>query len=448
MSSVIGWIKSNILIVVCLVVSILSLVSLLVWPTSSSGSALVEEINKKAGPLPKKLDAYHKTQIEIPPQSLDDIPKKVPWPASQAVIDALKDIFVKRDAEYQRFAKIIVNKNRRSRTVFSPGVLPTVRSQDKLFTAKKKYLDQLDALYATLKPAVAPTAEEKNKQDLDVEVKWKAANAVQEVTPELRPRLNRQIAIKRMALFKSRAIGKGLYAESRIFRRLSWAQEEGKRAAPSKVYEGHLQVWILNDLIEAIRTINTPKAGGGPNLISGPIKRLVAIGVNEAYVGLPETGGQPPEDTANSLLGNLFQRSSTGRRTNPLYDVHHAELVMVADTARIPKIVNAFRATNFMTVLKLDTAALDPFADYRAGYYYGSGENLATLTLNVEVIMFRRWTAGHDTPEAAKELGETLDLGYMPNDIRWRLGIPVHDPKFKPPTSFGFELTTSSKVTP
>ncbi len=102
-----------------------------------------------------------------------------------------------------------------------------------------------------------------------------------------------------------------------------------------------------------------------------------------------------------------FAFSFTGRKTNPLYDVRLIQLVLIAETARIPVVLDALSRKNFITILDAKLEAVDAFEEVGEGYFYGSA-GVSKLTLDLETVWLREWTAP-----------------LMPPDLKLALGIPV-----------------------
>ncbi len=103
--------------------------------------------------------------------------------------------------------------------------------------------------------------------------------------------------------------------------------------------------------------------------------------------------------------------SFTGRTDNPLYDVRDVRLEIVVDSAKIPEIFDALARQNFMTVINARIDAQDLFAAIRDGYFYGTAP-VSLLTLDIETIWLREWTAQ-----------------FMPTGLKQALGIPIEAPK-------------------
>jgi hypothetical protein len=136
--------------------------------------------------------------------------------------------------------------------------------------------------------------------------------------------------------------------------------------------------------------------------------------VTPGYVGIDTTGALTkngrlnPGTTTNTgaRLPNGFRMSPTGRRSNNIYDVVHAQLSLIVDYKQIVNVFEAFGKTNFMTVLKADITDIDEYKAMHDGYLYGDSD-CVQLDMIIETLWLRDWT---------KRL--------MPQAIRERLSIP------------------------
>ena len=90
--------------------------------------------------------------------------------------------------------------------------------------------------------------------------------------------------------------------------------------------------------------------------------------------------------------GRDYAKRHTGRVSNGVYDVRTVEVVLVAETAKLPKVFDAIAAQNFMTIVDARLEPADPFAAVRMGYIYGA-EPVSQITLTLESIWLRDVTA-------------------------------------------------------
>ena len=250
---------------------------------------------------------------------------------------------------------------------------------------------------------------------------------------------------QRLAIYGQTAQEKSVYADASIFNLPEWAGE-GKPNERQWYDWQHLH-WLHSDVVEAIRKANT--ADGEPTTIVGSpassvVKRIVSIEAMPMYdTGAASSGRrgaaggrQAPSGRAQSSRGFTskyspedrgmegegfaeeeesgpapfappsaesfadptqpypldFSRSISGRPTRSgLYDTREVVLILIVDSMRLPQLFEAVNSTNFMTVVGVKAAAVDPYRDLAMGYYYGP-DPVAEVTLNVETAWLRDWT--------------------------------------------------------
>lgn len=191
---------------------------------------------------------------------------------------------------------------------------------------------------------------------------------------------------------------------------------------PYQIWEAQLELWIQQDIIEAIglaNNVSDPDA----SVLTGPVKRLESVRVLPGYVGLHtrggavEQGGQPgapyrqPENYTLPSKSNVprdFYVGPTGRVSNSVYDVRHVELQMVVDYTRLPVLFNALSRVNFMTVLRCELSEVDEYEAYREGFVYGPDADVVHARIVVESLWLRDWTEPM-MPERVKQYLGILD---------------------------------------
>ena len=135
------------------------------------------------------------------------------------------------------------------------------------------------------------------------------------------------------------------------------------------------------------------------------------------------TGGAPKvsdDDSRGAVAGDPIDPSQpvaldyslrfTGRKSNALYDVFPVDIELIADSTRIPEILDAIARENFFTITNLSITPADPFLAASQGYMYGVAP-VCHLYLTVETVWLRQWTSEK-----------------MPDDAKKALGIPVDEP--------------------
>jgi len=214
-------------------------------------------------------------------------------------------------------------------------------------------------------------------------------------------------------------------------------------AQDAAIFEEQWKFWVVSDILRAFSAAN----GANPAVVQAPLKRVMRLrvlpaeGTTAAAGGGGEasamgggddmgamgggdgmggdgmgsggmgsagmaSGGEVTAVATSGGAGSLgtpqvdprieaprdFSRRFTGRVSNPVYDVRLAEVVFVAETARLPRIFDAIAAQNFMTIVDVRVSPADPFEAARDGYLYGV-EPVSEVRAVIETIWFRDWTA-------------------------------------------------------
>jgi hypothetical protein len=208
--------------------------------------------------------------------------------------------------------------------------------------------------------------------------------------------------------------------------------------ANTQMFDWQWQYWIKHDILMGLHEANKPYG----SVVDAPVKRLVALTVLDGPLpqapGAAETGParggspggfgpaggggrrggrQPAAPQAGRTGGGPdpsrevpldYSVSFTGRTDNALYDVRIVELVVVVETAKIPEVFDALAGQNFITIIApVQVASVDLYAAIRDGYFYGPAP-VSELTLTLETIWLREWTAQ-----------------FMPVELKQALGIPT-----------------------
>lgn len=190
-----------------------------------------------------------------------------------------------------------------------------------------------------------------------------------------------------------------------------------------KLFELQWTQWVTADILRAFAAANGPTL----SVVQAPVKRVVSIRVlplgaaaGDASGGESSGGEAPAAETPAPAEGSApaadsgatvpstklgvpvvdpkadaprdFSKRFTGRQSNAVYDVRLAEVTFVAETTKLPKILDALAAQNLVTVANVRVAAADPFAAAREGYLYGV-EPVSTVTATVESVWLREWIA-------------------------------------------------------
>lgn len=186
-----------------------------------------------------------------------------------------------------------------------------------------------------------------------------------------------------------------------------------------------LDYWLAQDIIGFLGQANT-RDGDLLPIVDAPIKRVLEIEGQPLRLNRTAGRGEYDDaidmgpDPASQVYQPRYFASPSGREAdwlNQLYDIRRVKMALVADSARIPRIIDAAAEHNLITVVDLDIQPIDVWADLEQGYYYGK-DHVVRLDIELELIYLRAWTAP-----------------LMPNIIRQELGLQPHP---EPEEDMGF----------
>ena len=269
-------------------------------------------------------------------------------------------------------------------------------------------------------PAPAEEVEFTLRQVKEREEQALGAEPGTELNEEDRATVDRTLRSERLRLYESRAQQLRFFAgPDAIVGVDAWA---GATAPPIETaWDWQWRTWIHDDVLSAVVRANSEAS----SVLGAPVKRVESVSVAPMTyaASAPDDrrgggdGGAAPFDPTQAVEAD-YSGSFTGRagwpgRSNPLYDVRHADVVLIVRGESIPQVLDAFARTNLMTVVDLDVEAIPNLFDHlRAGYVYTvSGEDLVRVRLRVETLWLREWTAA-----------------LMPPGVRAALGVPDPSP--------------------
>lgn len=196
-------------------------------------------------------------------------------------------------------------------------------------------------------------------------------------------------------LATKRAQGIKLYASRESFQIANWARAE-TRPAPNDMWMAQVEVWLQQDVIDAIRKINESYQ----SVLGAPVKRLI-----EFKTTFPNVYALPAEH-------DLSRISFTGRTSGDLFDVVLFEFTIVADSRRLPLFFKQMADQNYFTLLNMKIEALEAVDQDRMqfdGYIYGT-DPVVRVNLAYEAMFFRDYYQ----PLMPEEIQKYLDL--IPED--------------------------------
>jgi len=446
MSNIISWIKSNLFTVLSIFIT-LGCIGYLALLTMQ-GAEFRDKLMSREDAI-KRINALTRTRVTIPPEKPEGPPRRLSITVNRAAIDKLENAYERMDEEYSEIFQLAVQINKGSHVPMLDGLFPTTNDSALPFTARNAYRDAFPAMLSPYAPntqlprlnaGMPPSPNELNQKLKEVDDTFRsnqiglsAGADLVNLSPADKRRLEQQRKDGTLTLIKNRARSVHLYADNDPlsdefpFHIGAWVNQSTK---PEfwQMWEGQMGLWVQQDIVQAIANANRvsdPKF----NVINAPVKRLIRIQVLPGYVGIHtdgtlaggSSGVQDPTRTmlsaveglnlgnADTLLPENFAISPSGRRSNAIYDVVHAELVVHADYQKLPALFESLAQVNFMTVLHMQINQVDEYEVLRRGFLYGDGD-IVEARLLIETLWLREWT-------------EPL----MPDDVREYMGLERRD---------------------
>lgn len=445
-SNLAAWARSNPITVASVVVTVAA-IGVIVYTILAAGG-LRSEIEDRDNKFSTTRQLMSQT-IEVPSEDPDGEPQYLRNMAiSQQVIERMRGIYDRMRQELEKVFERAENINRPDREMLVAGLFPDAdRTADLPITARFAYRQQVPRILqepegqgggARLDAGEPPTAQSVERQiaeDVREFIRQYQGQQTGEdvsLTSNQRSQLEQEIRDRTMQMIRDRAESIHLYAETDpdaeafpFVMRSSLVNPAPGAGSPSPalLWEAQLELWIMRDIARAIARVNevdNPQA----DVTSAPVKRLLRVEVLPGYVGIHTKGGlaegfegrsgrttgeggalypypaHPTLDNPDQLLDAAFHYTPTGRVSNALYDVRHAQLRAVVDVRQLPELLDAISHANFMTVLRVEVADVNEFEALRDRYFYGTGD-CVEVTLLIESIWLRSWTEPL-MPEATK----------------------------------------------
>lgn len=473
MNNVMAWIKANVITVACGVAILVTMLSF-VWPIGSKEKQFRNEIAKGSANY-DKLNSFFRCKVQMPGAT-----KAIECPIGKEITEELNREYSQMNDGYRRLQNMITKINRlgyagdNPHDVISQGLFPVVTDAAR-FEARNAYLAAFQKLYDSLNAGESPTNEAIARQLSQVDTTFRATAMTEggHLSEEQEALLTIEKSKTMQSLIARQAEKIRIYAEpvsynngtfQGFFHIGQWARE-GERPGIADIWEGQIGLWIQSDFIRAINdTNNVMMMIDGQQALAPvteqPIKRIIRFFITTDYTDVwtaDSSSGSDSDDNSDKTYKppsdeKAFGKSPTGRISNPLYDVREAEIKVIIARKGIPKFLNAINRVNFMTPIINeinDISERDEFSERR---YYGKAD-VVEISLKVECLWIRRWTAGNTDKDAVEEYLATqsdpgfpksmedritflkrenaYDLGLMPDIIRVRRRLPPRDPDFK-----------------
>lgn len=437
----VGWLKSNWLILVCGVVLLAAPAAGFIVAGGMAQSALDEQQTEASGAL-RKVDGSSVT-YEIPAATPDGEGLSLRRAPNEIVTTWVGERRQELMEQQTRVVEKAAAFNKREHAVLLEGLFPEPagrRERQQLGFAMADLVvgsDTEASVYEKLLRrlnAGSPLDLAEMVEDLQGE-RERQANAIVaargpgELSEAEQERIQRELKNRRLSFYRSKAISTAFYMDVSAITGVRPSGGEGRqpprrpRNAPSRgqwsaipserpsaapepgtCFVWQWDYWAITDVLESIAEINR-----GRTLEDAPVKRIDRIQVQampliEGSRLVDERGEARSED---GLAPRDRSRTITGRVSSPdnqIYDTRLVQIEGVFLSEELPSVLEAFGKLNFMTVVDVDVFAVDPWAELDRGYYWGTG-HVVGARLVVETNWLRDWIAPLMPREVAEALG-------------------------------------------
>ena len=423
----VGWLKSNWLIVVFAVLILVIPAAAFVVSGTWNTRITTERAEQAAADLRRVQGAS--VTYRLPPAAPGEQPISRSGPPNRV----LTEWFRERRAEIEAGTAAVVERaaefNRRGHGVLVDGLFPAPASRSEEQRLGYEFVARLlgrpdrpgayDALMGEL-GAVGPVDGEQlaalltASREREIQ-RLEAERGPGGLSAEEESRLQQVLIDQRKGVHSDRARSAGVYADRSAF--LSPTPSDGGAFAtlPSdrptlpptaaEAFGWQWNLWVLEDIVAAVAAANEGPDGFARPIASAPIKRVESI----AIAPLPEqteedTGGRgrgrgspttsgpnpisregrAPTDDSVSITGRLSHPSNTA------YDIRRVRLRVVAAGDGLDALFAALSRVNFMTVLSVRIEDVSVWDDLSAGYYYGP-EPVVRAEIEIETVWLRSW---------------------------------------------------------
>lgn len=444
MKGVLGWIKSHLLMVISTVVIVVSLP--LGWVFSSKMNENIRtEQEKRVSQAQGKLRGA-KVNYVIPSLLPDEPAWSQSLPPNAGLTEFVRQEREKRLSQAVEVTSTVLEFNRGGHELLAPQLLPQPADPRQETRLKYEFLAEMagdrvtgaETMYKSLLAGIgageAPdpvklSATIQDLRDRETE-RMLAESGTGSIAPDQQEQLRTLLADRRLAEAQRRAKEVSVYMTMDAFDPQAFGaetarippQDQRDRPATStptlaEAFSWNFDYWVVSDLLSAIDRANTDAGGTRANVENALVKRVERLGIKalplaaEKQEAQLDPFGNPivqDEPTDVGPVGPDPSVSVTGRVSNAAYDVVHARMTLVVDAERLPQLFRAFARTNLITVLDIDVSEVDLWEDLRQGYYYGNAP-VVRVSLELETVWLRDWTAPMMPPSVRDALGVVIE---------------------------------------
>ena len=403
-------VKKNMFSIICGVIAILA-ISALFWPISGLYTSLSSLLQARID-VSSKLEALSTQPRSMPlldPNETTAQPLEV-FP-TQPVIDAGTAATAKVSAEAKKMMDLATQTNQHLPLV--PNELPKPSENDRYNFGNQyantisNYQRWITVLDATEPPTAAEvqTAKDDLKASIDKQrliydaqgnvdatSQQEALDQFTAESAEVQPNMELERAQKHRIYLLQPPTYNTLPIDPTI--------KVGSGPDPDKICDAQIVVWVLDDVIKGIAQANdlysdSSTPGGPPehNVLHSAVKQIEGIDAPQPMIS-PNAGDLTAG--SGSAVPKVAAMSPSGRVCNALYNAVRFKARLVVDAAKIPEIVRALEAGQFITVMNVQiTEVVDPAVaasnQQTGGFHYGN-KPVVRAEFDCEELLMRNWT--------------------------------------------------------
>ena len=436
----IGWIKGHLFIFVMSLLIVLFLGC--GWYFSGGlNTQLVSDIDDHKKQF-QQLDKASKTSVTLPMTSGDFTASGT---LNKALLDSLGDLSGTMSGDVSKAQELVLKHNGEGtkKLLVDESSFPNPPQKEREALPGKVHealVNAYDEMLEGARAGTPPTLDKVEDMLLKEQSRFVQADlrkaSRDELTEQEMSELTSKLTQARLQMYNEVAGKISFYASPQTFKLVDKPFVTKQAHSLAEMYTWHWDWWVAQDLVSAIAKANTEPAVNGRDdkpifVVNAPVKRLVSVQSLDAPFessasgtgnsagrqagGSGRGGGSKPASTVGRLPepmvgwdGSLdvdFAVSLTGRKTNKVFDVRNVRVVLIVETDKLPRLVNALGNENFMTITNVSVQPANAFTAAERGYIYGANP-VSRVTLDLETLWFRHWTAA-----------------WMPQDVRDALGI-------------------------
>ncbi len=440
MSAVLKWLQGNVYIVIFVAIMIVAPVAM--WVVAGGmNNAVRSEVEARAKKM-AEMSRFEETSVSFDSPVPGNEPVKASIAVNRRFLDRYQQVVEIIRADADRVREEVLRINHKDRTVLVPELFPQppLRLRETLPQNMARALrGAYEQLLADVGAGGPPTRDEtiehltSSRERYLTQLLKRSTDAL---TEDEQAGLTEQLTKTRLSYYADAAKGLKLYVTLKDLN-VPAPPDFPDRAEGDgmiRMFDWQWRFWIEQDILMALAQANEPYN----SIVDAPVKRVVSVFVT----GIPQTAGGGSSAGGNAGAGSGgfaaaggrrgrgggssrgeqttavradasrevpldYSYSFTGRTTNPLFDVRLVEVILIVDSQRMPEVFDALAKYNFMTITNARVETVDLFLAIKDGYFYGS-KPVSRVTLELETVWFREWTAQ-----------------VMPREIKQALGIPV-----------------------